>query len=201
MRFEEAVGKKIRNKKTGERSIVNGYADRPSVHLTNGMSFCVESPVADEWELVNDKPEDLTALNTIADWRQYWRGVQHSNANFLREDNFVMINKELWNAFKQNDPMFDLDSARSHFKGMRMVTLDGIKTVVEGKTLSDKEELRINHVGAHIPCYDRIYVYESLKLFTEWLKNEENTYPSDSTTRMREKAREIFGDELIKRGD
>ncbi len=52
---KSTVGKKIRNKKTGEITRVEYYAASPSVGLANGIGFCTSSGLSDDWELYNEK--------------------------------------------------------------------------------------------------------------------------------------------------
>ncbi len=55
MLCEKDVSKKVKNKNTEEIAYVMSYADRPSVRLSNGIGFCVDSPIAKDWERVEEK--------------------------------------------------------------------------------------------------------------------------------------------------
>lgn len=55
MNWEELVGKKVKNKITGEVILVESYSESPSVQLDNGIGFCVGSPVSKEYEVVEEK--------------------------------------------------------------------------------------------------------------------------------------------------
>lgn len=54
MDWEKLVSKKVINKTTKEIVTVKSYAGSPSVSLSNGIGFCVGSPVENEYEVYDE---------------------------------------------------------------------------------------------------------------------------------------------------
>ncbi len=57
---EDDVGKRVTNKKTGEVTYIRYFAEKPSLGLANSISFANESPISDEWDLLDEKKETLS---------------------------------------------------------------------------------------------------------------------------------------------
>ncbi len=85
--FEKLVGKKMKNKITGEVAYVNSYADKPSVLLSNGVGFCVDSPRSQQWEIYGGKKKSLSDKefhSTLTDTRAYYsKDVKQSVKEYI----------------------------------------------------------------------------------------------------------------------
>ncbi len=60
---KDSVGKRVRNIRTGAVATVISFSEEPSTTLSNGIGFCIDSPISRDW--VDDEEEKKTLSDEI----------------------------------------------------------------------------------------------------------------------------------------
>ena len=55
MNWKDLVGKKVKNVEMGYVTTVQSFASKPSVQLENGVGFSIGSPMADNFQVIEEK--------------------------------------------------------------------------------------------------------------------------------------------------
>ena len=88
--FDKLVGKKVINKKTKEIATVEFYAQKPNIGLSNGIGFCVDSPISKEWEEYKEENVEEFTCKVI-------------ETDKKRKERFALINRKNYEIIKNHN--------------------------------------------------------------------------------------------------
>ena len=149
MNFEDNVGKKVKNKETGQVTTIQSYADRPSVQLDNGIGFCVGSKVAGDWEILEEDKQLLKGIDIDGSMQTIVEGYKEKGVCYITrikreniEDNWNLGDKIL------------MDYTKIKGEGPMIRTVD-FRTFIQ-KVKEDTEKLKEQNSFSWVDEFNKI---------------------------------------------